>query len=1155
MQTFVHLRVHTEYSLADSVVTVPALADAVRDARMPAVAMTDDCNVFALVKFYRAAVARGIQPIVGADIWVTEDPDDRNPSRASVLCIDRPGFDNLSRLLTKASRTAQPNGRAVVSKAELASSPLTGLIALSGGQHGDLGRALTGERSDRVAAAVEFWTAQFPDRFYVEVQRLGRPDELRYVQRAVELAADCDLPLVATNDVRFLRREDFESHEARVCIQQGRTLADPTRPREYSEHQYLKSPAEMIELFADLPEAIENSVEIARRCRFELDLGEIFLPEFATPAGLSVAEHLRRESVCGLRERLAKLAIDPAAAERYSQRLDRELETICRMGFEGYFLIVADFIRWARENDVPVGPGRGSGAGSLVAYALGVTDLDPIEHDLLFERFLNPERVSMPDFDVDFCIDGRDRVIEYVAQRYGRDHVSQIITFGTMAARAVVRDVGRVLGHPYGYVDRIAKLIPFEIGITLEKALADEDELRELYGHDEEVRALIDLARSLEGLARNAGTHAGGVVIAPKALVEFMPIYYEPGGTALTQFDKDDVEAIGLVKFDFLGLKTLTIIDRALRTINDARQSEGQAPIDIDTLPVDDPKTYELLRNCRTTAVFQLESAGMRDLMKRLEPDGFDDLVAILALFRPGPLQSGMVDDFISRKHGKQTGPIDYLHPDLEPVLRSTYGVILYQEQVMQIAQVLSGYSLGGADLLRRAMGKKKPEEMAKQRSVFVSGATERGYDETRASEIFDLIEKFAGYGFNKSHSAAYALIAYQTAWLKAHHTEAFMAAVLTADMDNTDKLVLLKDDCKQLGIRLLPPNVNSSEHEFTVAGPQEIIYGLGAIKGVGRGVVEAIVAEREANGAYADVLDLCQRVDLHKLNRRVLEALVKAGALDGLGANRATLVNAIPDVSKLAERSAHAIAAGQDSLFGDQRGEEELAFEFTPVRDWIERERLAAERESLGLYLSGHPFDQYAKHCARFTNGAISVVAGAAPTNGSGFQSRRNVTVAGLVMDIRRRGTRVAIVLDDDTERLEVTLFDDIYAEFKHLIAKDAVLVVDGQLRFDDFINAWRVTAQRVRTVDDAIEEYARRLTIHCDAVNAEIVNRLRDALQPFAHGQCEVCIEYASAAAKARLTLGDDWAVRPTRELREQLSRLVGSERYSIQYAHTVN
>jgi DNA polymerase-3 subunit alpha len=668
------------------------------------------------------------------------------------------------------------------------------------------------------------------------------------------------------------------------------------------------------------------------------------------------------------------------------------------------------------------------------------------------------------------------------------------------------------------------------------------------------VRALIDLARSLEGLARNAGTHAGGVVIAPKALTEFMPIHYEPGGTALTQFDKDDVEAIGLVKFDFLGLKTLTIIDRALRTVNEARREQGLDAVDIETLSTDDPQTYELLRSCRTTAVFQLESAGMRDLIKRLKPDNFDDLVAILALFRPGPLQSGMVEDFINRKHGRQTGPIDYLHPDLETVLRSTYGVILYQEQVMQIAQVLSGYSLGGADLLRRAMGKKKPEEMAQQRSVFVSGASERGCDAGRASEIFDLIEKFAGYGFNKSHSAAYALIAYRTAWLKAHYPEAFMAAVLTADMDNTDKLVLLKDDCKQLGIRLLQPNVNVSEYEFTVAGPKEIVYGLGAIKGVGRGVVEAIVAEREAGGSYADMLDLCRRVDLHKLNRRVLEALVKAGALDSLGANRATSMHAIPDVLKLAERSAHAIAAGQGALFGGQGSGDDLTFEVTPMRDWIERERLAAERESLGLYLTGHPFDQYAKHCEKFTNGAISNVAGAPPANGGGFHSRRNITVAGLVMDIRRRGSRVSIVLDDDTERLEVTLFEDVFAEFKHLIAKDAVLVIDGQLRFDDFINAWRVTAQRVRTVDDAIEEYARRLTIRCNDGNSEIVNRLRDALRPFAHGQCEVCIEYAGSAAKARLTLGDEWAVRPTRELREQLSRLVGSDRYSIQYARTI-
>jgi len=1152
---FVHLRVHTEYSLVDSVLAVPALMDGARELGMPAIALTDQSNVFALVKFYRAALARGIKPIVGADVWIATAPDDPEPSRLTLLCTSGDGFRSLSCLLTRASADGQHQGRALLLKEWLEPVAVEGLLALSGGQYGDLGRALGGDAARREAAA-DFWLQRFPDRFYIELQRLGRPGESEYLALAVELAADRGLPVVATNEVCFLRRGDFEAHEARICIQHGRTLADPARPRDFSEHQYLKSATEMAALFEDVPEALANTVELARRCNFELELGQIHLPEFTLPESTTVTGHLEQQARLGLDERLSKLNLGEGGKQPYADRLVRELETICRMGFEGYFLIVADFIAWARDNGVPVGPGRGSGAGSLVAYALGITDLDPIAHDLLFERFLNPERVSMPDFDIDFCIDGRDRVIDYVAERYGRDRVSQIITFGTMAARAVVRDVGRVLGHPYGFVDRIAKLIPFEIGITLEKALADDDELRGLYETDDEVRTLIDMARPLEGLARNAGTHAGGVVIAPDTLTEFMPVYCEPGGASLTQFDKDDVEAIGLVKFDFLGLKTLTIIDHALKTVNDARVQDGLEVIDIDTLPVDDVPTYELLRTCRTMAVFQLESAGMRDLIKRLQPDHFDDVVAILALFRPGPLQSGMVDDFIERKHGRQHGAIDYLHPDLEPVLRATYGVILYQEQVMQIAQVLAGYSLGGADLLRRAMGKKKPEEMAKQRSVFVAGAVEKGHDSQRASEIFDLIEKFAGYGFNKSHSAAYALIAYRTAWLKAHYPEAFMAAVLTADMDNTDKLVLLKDDCGKLGIELQPPSINVSEHAFAVAGKGSIVYGLGAIKGVGRSVVESIVAEREANGPFADLLEVCKRIDSHKINRRVLEALVRAGALDGLGANRATLLNAIPDLLKLAERSAHAQAAGQGALFGEQSAGEALTFELTPVRDWSDRERLAAERESLGLYLSGHPFGQYAEHCGHFTHGAIANVVGAPPTNGNGsgngfnFRERRIVTVAGLVMDIRRRGSRVSIVLDDDTERLEVTLFEDVYAQYRHLLTKDVVLVVDGSLRFDDFLGAWRVTAQRVRLVDAAIEEYARRLTIHCNTASLELIGNLRETLQPFTHGHCEVCIEYAGPAAKALLTLGDSWAVRPTRELRERLSQLPGADHYSIHY-----
>jgi DNA polymerase-3 subunit alpha len=993
--------------------------------------------------------------------------------------------------------------------------------------------------------------------------------------------------VVATNEVCFLRPDEFEAHEARVCIARGSTLDEPGRARSHTEQQYLKSGGDMSELFAELPEAVANAVEIAKRCNLEVELGRVFLPDFelrrdsALPAlepeacegsrardaldplgdqdGLSplrsTRAYLELQAQLGLGRRLETVGY---AAERaaYDERLARELEVICAMGFEGYFLIVADFIQWARDNGIPVGPGRGSGAGSLVAYALGITNLDPIAHDLLFERFLNPERVSLPDFDIDFCIEGRDRVIDYVSRRYGRDRVSQIITYGTMAARAVVRDVGRVLGMPYGQVDRIAKLIPFELGITLDKAIADDEELRTVYANDDEIRALIDLARRLEGLARNAGTHAGGVVIAPAPLTEFMPLYSETHGSSLTQLDKDDLETIGLIKFDFLGLKTLTIIDKAVATINRDRAAATagapSAPIDVDTIPVDDPKTYELLKECKTTAVFQLESRGMRDLIKRLQPDRFEDLVAILALFRPGPLQSGMVEEFINRKHGRHSGPIDYLHPSLEPTLQPTYGVILYQEQVMQIARVLAGYSLGGADLLRRAMGKKKPEEMAEQRAVFLAGAIERGIEAERASHIFDLMEKFAGYGFNKSHSAAYALIAYQTAWLKAHYPEAFMAAVMTADMDNTDKLVVLKDDCAQLGIAIEPPSVNASAFGFTVAGPRRISYGLGAIKGVGQGVVDAIVAEREASGAYAGLLDLCRRVDQQKLSRRVLEALTRAGALDGLGLNRATLMAAIPNTLQLAERSAHAQAAGQGGLFGPEEMDAELEHVFPPVRDWTKRERLEGERESLGLYLTGHPFDEFARHCKEFTNGAIAGAIGPPPGDGAQYYARKDVVLAGVVMDVRRRGSRISLVLDDDTERIEATLFDDVYAQCKHLVTKHAVLVVDGQLRYDDFLSAWRVKARRVRSVDEAIEEHASRLKIYWngDELGREFVERLKETLRPFRRGKCLVCVQYTSRLAEASLTLGDAWAVRPTRELRDQLTRLLGEDRYSIHY-----
>ena len=1152
MIDFIHLTVRSEYSLVDSVVRIPALLEHVAGMEMPAVGLTDQSNVFAMVKFYKAAISKGIKPIIGADVWVGESIEDQEPSRLTLLCANDVGFSNLSRLLTLGFTEGQRHDRALVLKTWLEPQLLGGLIALSGGQFGEVGKILLSSKPDRAPEILDEWVQRFPGRYYLELHRVGRSDENEHLARAVNLASAYGVPIVASNDVRFISRDDFEAHETRICIQHGRTLNDPTRPRDYTENQYLKSPAEMAELFNDLPEALANSVEIAQRCNFQLTLGQHCLPDFQVPDGKNTSAYLKEQASVRLSSKgLGGAASGTAKPNEYEQRLEQELGVICEMGFEGYFLIVADFIGWARENEIPVGPGRGSGAGSLVAYVLGITDLDPIKHDLLFERFLNPERVSMPDFDIDFCIDGRDRVIEYVAQRYGRDHVSQIITFGSMAAHAVVRDVGRALGMSYGYVDRIAKLIPFDLGITLEKALSDDEELARLYEAEDEVRTLIDLAQQLEGITRNAGTHAGGVVIAPRPLTEFMPLYCELGGNSLTQLDKDDAEAIGLVKFDFLGLKTLTIIDRALRSINRELKARGQDTIKSADIPMNDPQTYKLLKSCRTTGVFQLESRGMRDLIRRLQPDHFDDLVAILALYRPGPLESGMVEDFINRKHGKNSEPINYFHPSLKPTLEGTYGVILYQEQVMQIARIMAGYSLGGADLLRRAMGKKKPEEMAQQRSVFIAGAVEQGIKETLASYVFDLMEKFAGYGFNKSHSAAYALIAYQTAWLKAHYPAAFMAAVLTADMGNTDKLVFLKDDCSQFGIKLEAPDINVSQYEFAVTGERSISYGLGAIKGVGQSIIDNIVAEREANGRYVTLLDLCRRVDQQRINRRVLEALVRSGALDCLGENRATLMGAVPNTSRLAQHAAHATAAGQGALFAEHDGSGDFEQLLTPVPEWNEQERLKGERESLGLYLTGHPFNDYIEHCSHFTHGSIRKLVGAFSDN-SQFSSQKEVTVAGLVMDIRRRGSRVSIVLDDNTDHLEITVFEDVFNQFRHLVVKDAVLVVVGRLRFDNFLHACRLTAQRIRSVDEAIEQHARRLTIQwtADGNGTDFVRSLKETLQPFTHGRCEVCVEYVGPTASASLTLGDGWSVRPTRELRERLGALLGSKHYSLHY-----
>jgi len=1163
---FVHLHVHTEYSLVDSTVRIPKLMERCASDHMPAIALTDQNNLFGLVKFYRSAIAAGIKPLIGLDLRIVNDDDPDQPFTLLLLVQTDDGYRKLSELVTRSYLEGQVRGAPMVRREWLTAESCGGLLALSGGRAGDVGSALVSGNEAAAIESLQYWQAVFGDRYYLELIRTGRPGEEELVQRSLKLAAEKTVAVVATNDVRFLEREGFNSHEARVCIHESRTLADVDRPKNYTDQQYLRTPQEMMELFADVPSALQNTVEIARRCNLDLKLGGSVLPKFPVPEGQTEAEFLQSEAQQGLQAMLAaKYTAEEIPAQRrdaystpYFERLQVELGVIQSMGFPGYFLIVADFIRWARENSVPVGPGRGSGAGSVVAWVLGITDLDPLQHGLLFERFLNPERVSMPDFDIDFCMEGRDRVIDYVAGRYGRERVSQIITFGTMAAKAVIRDVGRVLGQPYGFVDRIAKLVPFEIGITLEKALEDSDELAVMVRDDEEVAAIIELAKSLEGLVRNAGKHAGGVVISPGALTDFAPLYCEEGGSnVVTQLDKDDVEAVGLVKFDFLGLKTLTVIDWAVKIINDIHTG---LDLSIDRIPDNDPKTFKLLRSTRTAAVFQLESNGMRDLIKRMRPDQFDDLVALVALFRPGPLQSGMVDDFITRKHATNKADIDYLHPELKPVLEETYGVILYQEQVMQIAQVLAGYTLGGADLLRRAMGKKKAEEMAEQREIFVSGATERGVAEKTATRIFDLMEKFAGYGFNKSHSAAYAVLSYQTAYLKANYPGAFMAAVMSADMHNTDRLVTLKDDCRQLRLELLAPDINTSDYHFTVRGNATILYGLGAIKGVGRAAVESVIAERDGNGPFGNLVEFCRRVDKDKINRRALEAMLKSGAFDGFSETRRSMMHQVPQALQSADQAAKAAAAGQNDMFGlTEPAVEERKKKPPQLAEWQQRILLSNEKEALGLYLTGHPFDAVRNDARYLADGKLGeITTEPAPQKTSKgernyAQPKREATVAGLIVDVRKRGNRVSVVLDDDTARMEVSLFSEAFEEFRHLLVKDEIVVVTGGLRYDDFMGSWTINVKSVLHIDRVIESRARGMVLSL-AANSQregLLPKLHDLLLPFREGNCDVSVRYIGDSATARLSLGPEWAVRPSRELRDKLTELLGNKNVRLLYA----
>ncbi|MBV8666365.1 MAG: DNA polymerase III subunit alpha [Burkholderiaceae bacterium] len=1144
---FAHLRLHSEYSIVDGLVRIDDIVKAAAKDGQPALAITDLANLFGMVKFYKAARGKGVKPIAGCDVWITNDDDRDKPSRLLLLVKNAAGYKQLCELLSRAWLGNLHRGRAEVRAEWLQELPSGGLIALSGAHFGDVGMAFENGNPAAAERCAQRWAAIFPGHFYIEIQRAGQPNMEMQVRQAVALAAKLTLPVVATHPIQFSAPEEFVAHEARTCIAEGEVLSNPRRAKRFNDQQCFKTQAEMAELFADLPAALQNSVEIAKRCNLNLVLGKPQLPDFPTPEGVTIDEFLVMQASAGLAQRLEHLYPDPAEREkqrpRYEARLKFETDTIIKMKFPGYFLIVADFIQWAKNNGVPVGPGRGSGAGSLVAYALLITDLDPLAYNLLFERFLNPERVSMPDFDIDFCQEGRDRVIQYVKDRYGKEAVSQIATFGTMAAKGAVRDVGRVLDFGYNFCDGISKLIPFKPGklVTIADALEEEPALAERRDTEEEVKQLLELAQQVEGIARNIGMHAGGVLIAPGKLTDFCPLYTQGGEAGVvSQYDKDDVEAVGLVKFDFLGLTTLTILDRAVRYIK--QLDPAMADFDLYKLPLNDRASYDLLTKARTVAVFQLESRGMQGMLKDARPDRFEDIIALVALYRPGPMD--LIPDFCRRKHGEA---FDYPDPRTEGILSETYGIMVYQEQVMQMAQVIGGYSLGGADLLRRAMGKKKAEEMAEHRKIFREGAGKNGLSETKADEIFDLMEKFAGYGFNKSHAAAYALLSYYTAYLKAHHPAAFMAANLSLAMDDTDKVKVLVEDAQEIcKLSLLPPDINQSDYRFTPVGEPgkkatQIRYGLGAVKGSGQGAIEAVIAARNEK-PFTDLFDFARRVDKRQINRRTIDALIRAGAFDCFGVDRAILLASVPLALEAAEQAE--AAANQVSLFGGDDGECDVQPEYAKVAPWSEKQKLAEEKLALGFYLSGHMFNAYAPEVRKFARGKLSDLS----------PSRESRLIAGVISGLRtqmtQRGKIMIATLDDGSAAVEVTVYGELFDSHKTLFKEDEFLAVQGRVSEDRFSGGLRITADRVMDIAAARVQFGKKFSFaHGAALD---LNQIREMLQPYrSQDGLPLAMRYApQGVGMCDIAWPDDWRVLPSDGLKQSLNDRFGIKQAEVEY-----
>ncbi|WP_194711472.1 DNA polymerase III subunit alpha [Noviherbaspirillum soli] len=1147
---FIHLRLHSEFSIADGLVRIDdAVKAAAKDAQ-PALAITDLANLFGMVKFYKAARGKGIKPIAGCDVWITNNDDREKPSRLLLLVKNKEGYLQLCELLSRAWLTNLYRGRAEIRGEWLEALAPGGLIALSGAHFGDIGCAFERGNPQLAERCAQRWAAAFPGHFYIEIQRAGQPNMEQQVRQSVALAARLQLPVVATHPVQFLSAEEFVAHEARTCIAEGEILANPRRAKRFNEQQAFKTQAEMAELFADLPGALANSIEIARRCNLVLELGKPKLPNFPTPDGMTIDDFLVAEARRGLEDRLLHLFPDEAVREqkrpRYEERLKFETDTIIKMGFPGYFLIVADFIQWAKNNGVPVGPGRGSGAGSLVAYALSITDLDPLAYNLLFERFLNPERVSMPDFDIDFCQEGRDRVIQYVKDRYGREAVSQIATFGTMAAKGAVRDVGRVLDMGYNFCDGISKLIPFKPGklVTIADAIEEEPLLKERMEKEEEVKQLLDLAQQVEGIARNIGMHAGGVLIAPGKLTDFCPLYTQGGDAGVvSQYDKDDVEAVGLVKFDFLGLTTLTILDRAVRYIR--QLDPAMAEFSLDKLPLNDRASYELLTKAKTVAVFQLESRGMQGMLKDARPDRFEDIIALVALYRPGPMD--LIPDFCKRKHGER---FDYPDPRTEGILSETYGIMVYQEQVMQMAQVIGGYSLGGADLLRRAMGKKKAEEMAQHRQIFREGAARNGLTQEKADEIFDLMEKFAGYGFNKSHAAAYALLSYYTAYLKAHHPAAFMAANLSLAMDDTDKIKILVEDAVDIcGLTLLPPDINQSDYRFMPVGEppsvtkkkvREIRYGLGAVKGSGQGAIEAILAARR-DGPFTDLFDFCKRVDKKQINRRTIESLIRAGAFDGFEVDRGILLASVGFAMECAEQAE--ASANQVSLFGGDHSDMVAPPEYVKAPPWTEKQKLTEEKTALGFYLSGHLFNAYAEEARKFARTRLSDLS----------PSREPRLMAGIIAGLRvqmtQRGKMVIVLLDDGSAAVEVTVYNEVFDANRHLFKEDEFLAVQGKVSEDRFSGGLRITAEKAMDIATARIQFGKKFAF--SMTDSTDPAQIKAILSQFRSEQgLPLAMRYTRHGIDCEVQWPDEWRVAPADALKQSLFDRLGARSAAVEY-----